>query len=477
MVDIDEYREEMTNEIVEVMEQADFQPALLVGSGVSIRYFGGPSWDELLEDMAEECPTLGHDYGYYRQDQTQQEIGQFLAEQYATWAWNTKEPEFTTESIDHSQPKDIYIKSKISDYFDELTPASSSDLVDDIVDGDLTADEAREEIKLLKQIQPHAIITTNYDPFLERIFNEHIAEDEPDYDVIIGEEVLKRQHQTIGEILKIHGCITEPQGLVLTSEDYREFNSRRRYLSSKMLTYFVEHPLLIIGYGAGDSNIQKVFSWVNQMLPENEDIADNIYFLEFDEDIEDRDQVPHRKQIQIAEGDNISINRIVAKDFSWVFKAFSQSDGLNIPIGSLRRILASTFEVVSKRAPDREVVDHQKIESLAKNENELATVLGIAPETQSTVQFDHNLRPSDVAEQLGFSPTNTYQVNELIRSIEGETGINIRKFNNRYHIAFVGQGKVDPRRYSEEVVPLLKKVRDGEEYSLDIPENQIPDES
>ncbi len=476
MPDLEEYREEIIQDIGKTLESEDFQPALLVGSGLSIRYFSGPGWDELLESMADDLPTLGHDYGYYRQTRSPQEMGQFLAEQYAVWAWNRGTPTFPDDSLDPQHPEDIYIKNRISEYFDDLTPASSDDLTDDVVNGDLTADEAREEIELLKEIQPHAIITTNYDPFLERIFNEDYDEDEPDYDVVVGEQVLRRQHQTIGEILKIHGSITEPESLILTSEDYEDFNSRRRYLSSKMLTYFVEHPLLIVGYGAGDSNIQRVFSWVNQMLSDNEDIANDIYFLEFDDDIEDRDNLPRQKQIQIGEGDNITVNRIVAKDFSWVFEAFTQHSGLNIPIGALRRILASTFEVVSKKAPNREVVDVRKVEDLAEDESELATVLGIAPDSESAIQFDHDLRPSDVAVRLGFESTNTYAVNELIRDIEEETGINIREFNNRYHIAFIGQGKVDPRRYSEEVVPLLKKVRDDEEYALNIPESQIPED-
>lgn len=44
-------------------------------------------------------------------------------------------------------------------------------------------DQHQQEIELLREIQPHSIITTNYDRLLETIF--------PDYEPIIGEEVLR----------------------------------------------------------------------------------------------------------------------------------------------------------------------------------------------------------------------------------------------------------------------------------------------
>ena len=43
------------------------QPIPFVGSGLSKRYFNGPSWDELLAYLAKSCPLIDKDYAYYKQ--------------------------------------------------------------------------------------------------------------------------------------------------------------------------------------------------------------------------------------------------------------------------------------------------------------------------------------------------------------------------------------------------------------------------
>ena len=61
----------------------------------------------------------------------------------------------------------------------------------------------QEEIELLKMIHPHSVITTNYDQFLEKVF--------PDYEVVVGQKILRSNNASIGEIFKIHGCSSLPK--------------------------------------------------------------------------------------------------------------------------------------------------------------------------------------------------------------------------------------------------------------------------
>ena len=251
---LDEYRSEMIEDIRKIVGSKPVQPILFVGSGLSKRYFSGPSWDGLLSDLAANCPKVEYNYGYYRQSRNPPEMGSLLADHFSQWAWDQNEGKFSEIDPDYDQDPDIYLKTEIADRFKELTPGTVDDLTEEEVDDDLTVEEALGEIELLRDIQPHAVITTNYDTFLETIFNNDGQEDEK-YDVIIGEQILRAPHKSIGEILKIHGSETQPDSLILTSEDYEEFTSRKRYLSSKMLTYFAEHPLLIVGYSATDPNV------------------------------------------------------------------------------------------------------------------------------------------------------------------------------------------------------------------------------
>ncbi|ARS89325.1 SIR2 family protein [Natrarchaeobaculum aegyptiacum] len=473
MEDIEEYQLEITEDIRETVGSKPVQPILFVGSGLSKRYFSGPSWDGLLSNLAASCPKLEYNYGYYRQSRDPPEMGSLLADRFSQWAWDQNERKFSDMKPDYEQNPDIFLKKEISDRFKELTPETVDELTEEKLDEDLTIEDAANEIDLLRDIQPHAVITTNYDTFLETIFNNDGKEDEK-YDVIVGEKILRAPHKSVGEILKIHGSVTQPESLILTSEDYDEFVNRKRYLSSKMLTYFAEHPLLIVGYSATDPNVRSILSWVNQLLPGDEMVAEDIYFLNFCRNIEELDEYSLRKRIPLGEERYISVKQIMAKDFGWVFEAFASGEGFEVDIRYLRKLLANTYEVVRSKSSRERVVDHQRLEEVAEDQGELATVLGISAEERDRgFLFDHDLSPSDLYDETGLGSAHKFKEKVLV-PIYQDSGVNITGFKNSYHIAFWNEGESpDYRRYSSAAVGLCNRVMEGEEYNLNIPESRI----
>lgn len=471
MTSLEDYREKIKKDIEETVGSRPVQPIIFAGSGLSIRYFSGPNWDGLLSDLASPCPKLEHNYGYYRQSRDAPEMGSLLADRYSQWAWDQNEEKFSEGELNYEDTTDIYLKREIAEYFEDITPDSVEDLSEEQLDRDLSIDQAHNEIQNLRKIQPHAIITTNYDRFLENIFNNEDREDEK-YDVVVGEQVLESPHKSVGEILKIHGSVTNPESLILTSEDYDEFISRKRYLSSKMLTYFAEHPLLIVGYSATDPNIRSILSWVNQLLPEDEVIAEDIYFLEFDRDIDTREEFPNMKRIQLGKDRFISVKGIVARDFDWVFESFASGDGFEVDVRYLRKLLANTYEVIRSKSSNEQVVDHQRIEDVAESKEELATVLGVSAggENRGFI-FDHDLSPAELYDKIGLSSAHQFK-KKVLKPIYEETDMNITGFNNKYHIAFFNKS-VTYRRYSDSAVELFKKVMADEDYNIQIPESRV----
>ena len=478
MTEFEEYRETIEEDIRQTVGSKPVQPIIFAGSGLSIRYFSGPNWDSLLEEMAGKCPKLEHNYGYYRQDRSPQEVGQILSDRYARWAWDRNENKFQDVEPKIEESQDIYLKSEISEYFKNITPESISDISEDTVNDEIPAELAKSELKKLKEIQPHAVITTNYDRFLENIFNDGEDDDfegEEKYNVIVGEEVIGSQYKSVGEILKIHGSVTDPKSLILTSDDYDKFNSRKMYLRSKMLTYFAEHPLLIVGYSASDPNVRKILSWVNQTLPEDRIMAEDIYFVEYDSEVEDRDHYPERKRIQLGKERYISVKGIVAKEFDWIFDAFSSGDGFEIDVRYLRKLIANTYEVVRSKTPEAKVVDHQRIEEAAEDTEELATVLGISAEDNNlSFEFNHDYRPTELYEEIGVDNAYNFKEKVLVPIYE-KYGYNLTSFNNKYYISFPAES-VTPRRYSEAAVEGFNDVLDGGDFEISIPDDRIPDE-
>lgn len=76
-------------------------------------------------------------------------------------------------------------------------------------------------------------------------------------------------YTTYGEIMKIHGSSKEPESIIITNEDYVEFYKRKKYISAKLLTYFVEHPLFFIGYSINDENIKAILSDIDEIIAPN----------------------------------------------------------------------------------------------------------------------------------------------------------------------------------------------------------------
>ena len=70
-----------------------------------------------------------------------------------------------------------------------------------------------------------------------------------DYKVFIGQEQLVFSSiQEIAEIYKIHGCISNPDSLIINESDYSNFYSKGKYLAAKLMTIFMEYPIIFVGY-------------------------------------------------------------------------------------------------------------------------------------------------------------------------------------------------------------------------------------
>lgn len=265
----EDYKVDISNDIQACLEDMGCQPILFIGSGISKRYFNAPNWEQLLVSLSEMCPRIEDSFAFYSQTNSFMEIGQIFAQKFREWAWREGKNEFPDELFQKNTPPDIYIKYKIKEFLESITPENVQLIENQVLQKELFA---------LQEIRPHAIITTNYDRFQEIVF--------PDYTPVIGQQILKSNYSSVGEILKIHGCVSDPANLVLTSDDYENFSIKKKYLSAKLLTYFAEHPLVFLGYSVEDPNIRAILSDIDEIISTDNQLIPNIYLLEWDADIE-----------------------------------------------------------------------------------------------------------------------------------------------------------------------------------------------
>jgi hypothetical protein len=442
------YKEICINNIDECITNMECQPILFLGSGISKRYFAAPNWDELLKLLTDSCPSAKK-YGYYKQTfGSCIEISTKLAEVYKEWAWSGGEKEFSKEFFSEEYKSDIFIKSKIVDFLESITPKT----IDEI-------SLHKNEIKALQDISPYAIITTNYDRFIELIF--------PDYTPIVGQKILKSQYTSIGEIFKIHGCISEPESLVFTKDDYDAFRSKKKYLSAKLLMFFLEHPLVFIGYNAGDPNIQAILSDIDEILATNNQLVPNIYIVDWKESIDSSQQYPVEKIINLENDKSIRINAIEANDFEWIYKAFINNEAIErVNPKLLRALLSRTYSMVRTDIPKRRIeIDYETLEQALNDDNEIGKIFGITNVSNPAafnIAYPHTL--TQVAEKLGY--TNWYYANNLINDVEAQTGFNMKASDNKYHISVKTGMASCSRKYSNECIELLRKVKNGEKYEV-----------
>lgn len=105
----------------------------------------------------------------------------------------------------------------------------------------------------------------------------------PDHEVYIGQEdLLFSNTQSVGEIYKIHGCASHYDSLVLTDSDYQDFHKLNPYLAAKLITIFVEHPVIFIGYSMQDENIISLLSSIVSVLDQDKlsKLSRNLIFLQ-----------------------------------------------------------------------------------------------------------------------------------------------------------------------------------------------------
>lgn len=452
------YVEKIKDDLINCMESLQVQPILFVGSGLSQRYCNLPNWQGLMEELAEVCPNIKRSFAYYEQsyDSDYKRIASDFSSIYSEWAWEIKDTAdtFPPDLFKKGTPKDIYLKHIIAKKFREKTESL-----------DLSNSPYAEEIESLKKIKPHAVITTNYDLVLENFFEE--------YESIIGQQIIQANFVSPGEILKIHGCCSSEKSIVITQEDYSDFDKTKKYLSAKLLTYFAEHPLFFIGYSCSDPNITTILSDIDQILCPNGELIPNIYLISYDENFDESGSYPSEVLIPISGQKSVRIKVIYAKDYKWIYDAIADSaPDIAVSPKILRALLARTYKLISKELPRQEVeFDLQLLKNISEDDKELPKLFGIAEMDNGQVinaNFIYTL--SDLAKELGFTNRkgdgNWSQAQALIDSITSNKGINIKDTDNRYHIEVSTGNKSSTRKYSKQCLDLLKLVRDNETYNI-----------
>ena len=327
--------------ITKAVTDAERYPFLFIGSGISRRYGDSPTWIGLLQDVCGE--VLGDRYAFARfraQARSAVQNGQAISE--LPYVATLMEDEVNSELLVDKRFADFRAKHDI-ELVEGVSPMKTY-IADRLAALDIISSP---EVNLLMRAgrnKVSGIVTTNYDRVCEELF--------PAYNVYVGQgDLVFSEPSFAQEVYKIHGSISEPDGMILTEADYIAFSSHRKYLAAKLLTIFAEYPVVFLGYSITDENIKAILADVCECVPKEllGRLRDRMVFVEWGD-------VTHVSDHTMdLDGRLLPMTRIVTDDFASVYEGMLATRKLYSP-RLIRELKGNVFRLAEKMDPSSEIV-------------------------------------------------------------------------------------------------------------------------
>jgi hypothetical protein len=345
-------------------------PFLFIGSGISRRYLKLPNWEELLRHFAAKVhPTnpLALEVFVHRAGGKGWPAVSTLIEAEFNALWLTS-PDYEKQRAEHQES----VKAGVSPFKLELAAffRRAKKATEDA--------HLQDELSCLVNVAKRSVagvITTNYDLLPEEVFKG--------YPTFVGQEqLLFGETQGVSEIYKIHGCCTQPGSIVITASDYQDFERRNAYLAAKLLTVFVEHPVIFIGYSLSDPNIQAILAAIIDCLSEQnlKVLKQRLIFVEYADAPDHLSEISEHSVSFKGGTRSIKMTKITLNDFLPLYsELLAQKYQYNPKL--LRQLKRDIYKLVTTNEP----VERFQIQDIEDEEGlEKVGVLagvGVIPET------------------------------------------------------------------------------------------------
>ena len=259
--------------IEDVINKFNTTPFLFIGSGMSKRYLNLPDWKGLLKHFVESISNDEFAYDSYENKAKTMECKLGIMPKVAELI----QQDFDRKWFSDEQIRTID-KNVIKEIHNGLSPFKA-ELAEYIKRQSIVNMNYKEEIDKLSEISEKniaGVITTNYDLFLENCFKgftKYVGQSQLIFSAIQG----------IAEIYKIHGSVEAPESIVINEKDYMEFERKSTYLAAKLMTIFMEYPIIFIGYSISDSNILSIVKSIVNCLDATQVklLEDRFVFIEY----------------------------------------------------------------------------------------------------------------------------------------------------------------------------------------------------
>ncbi|MFU2033414.1 SIR2 family NAD-dependent protein deacylase [Bacillus wiedmannii] len=341
--------------LIDHLKKINTAPFLFIGSGFSKRYLNLEDWAGLMKKFSHLMP---YEFEYYSSTANKDwaEVAELMAKDFHPIWWKEQQFENNRKEFKNQiSSKQSPLKVEIAKYLNNIEYTYGLDEKND------------KEIAALKNIVIDGIITTNWDLLLEQIFEEE------EMQVYIGQKELLFSHPfEINEIYKIHGCSSIPDSLVLTTSDYKGYNEKNAYLAAKLLTVFIEHPVIFLGYSISDDNIQQILKAITRCLDQDNihKLKDRLIFVE--RAGEEEDSFENNSSLTIGKI-TVPITRVKTNDYEKVYNALSQNKR-KFSMKMMRQMKSQIYELVKTNDPEEKI---HVVDGEYDNTQDIEFVIGV----------------------------------------------------------------------------------------------------
>lgn len=326
--------------IEDVISRFNTTPFLFIGSGITRRYLNLPDWKALLEHFAKVIDNDDFIYSAYENKAKALDckagilpkIAELIQLDYDERWYRDKSIRTVNEEV-LEQIKNIGLspfKAEIASYIRQSS-VINSDYLDEI-----------EKLTRISEKSISGVITTNYDSFLEEHFlgfTKYVGQTQLIFSAIQG----------IAEIYKIHGSIENPDSIVINEADYMKFDENSAYLAAKLMTIFMEYPIIFMGYSISDSNVQNIIKSIVNCLDEEQIkmLEDRFVFIEYKNGMVGVEVSPYTIMV---DNKPLGMRKISLGNFMPLYQAMENKKA-KLPVKILRRFKQELYNYTITNMP------------------------------------------------------------------------------------------------------------------------------
>lgn len=261
----------MASILTKLIENNEY-PIIFIGSGISKRYLENfPGWEELLESYWIEIGKETNFYSYLSSISNEIETNNpGISNSKLNYLTNIR-----AAQIIEGEYNQLFLNEKVkvpnldfkTAYHNKISAFKKS-IAERFISYALK-DRNSDELDLFRTLirKAQIIVTTNYDTFIEDVYSEGYNGELNTY---IGHRGFFDQTDGWAELFKIHGSVTDPNSIVITENDYTQYDKNAILISAKLIAALVNSPIIFLGYSLTDVNVQNLISDFASQLP-NED--------------------------------------------------------------------------------------------------------------------------------------------------------------------------------------------------------------